>query len=424
MSHTHSEFKIKDDKVLVYRRSDSGDNWHCRIKFPNQPYIRRSLKTDIKEEAKKKASKIYEELSYRQEQGYSVVSRKFSAMCEGYLSRLLDDVEKGREREGKYKDHKIIIERYLKPYFGRKNVNLISNIDMEDYEQWRKDYWVSGEGSKLRYIEYERDGKIIRSKVGNRKTPSNNTLNYENAVLRNIFNYAAGKGFVIEGELPKVKNRTIKDNRRPAFDLKEYQKLIKTSEHRYKNARTKKLKFQRQLLHEYILFMANTGCRPIEAATLRWRDINEFTGKDKNGQKVKYLKISVRGKGKNRDFVPMQNTKTYLDRLKALLEDKEFGDRKLKPDDYVFSDENGNSIASFKKGFNQLLKAADLEYDNEGRKRTIYSFRHTYATFRLNMGGVSVYDLAMNMGTSVEMIERHYGHLKPQQVADRLTGFL
>jgi hypothetical protein len=54
------------------------------------------------------------------------------------------------------------------------------------------------------------------------------------------------------------------------------------------------------------------------------------------------------------------------------------------------------------------LKAAGLEYDTHGNKRSIYSLRHTYATFRLQHG-TNVYWLKKNMGTSVAMIERHYG---------------
>jgi hypothetical protein len=49
-----------------------------------------------------------------------------------------------------------------------------------------------------------------------------------------------------------------------------------------------------------------------------------------------------------------------------------------------------------------------------------YSFRHYYATQRLQKG-VSVYSLAENMGTSVQVIEDHYGHLKPEMVGDELT---
>ena len=49
-----------------------------------------------------------------------------------------------------------------------------------------------------------------------------------------------------------------------------------------------------------------------------------------------------------------------------------------------------------------------MEKDTHGDNRTIYSLRHTYATLRLQ-NGTNVYWLKKNMGTSVTMIERHYG---------------
>ena len=44
--------------------------------------------------------------------------------------------------------------------------------------------------------------------------------------------------------------------------------------------------------------------------------------------------------------------------------------------------------------------------------RRIYDLRHTYATMSL-AAGVSLFSLARRMGTSVEMIDRTYGHLAP-----------
>jgi integrase len=44
--------------------------------------------------------------------------------------------------------------------------------------------------------------------------------------------------------------------------------------------------------------------------------------------------------------------------------------------------------------------------------RRIYDLRHTYATMSL-AAGVSLFSLARRMGTSVEMIDRTYGHLTP-----------
>ena len=48
-------------------------------------------------------------------------------------------------------------------------------------------------------------------------------------------------------------------------------------------------------------------------------------------------------------------------------------------------------------------------HDRYGDKRAPYSLRHTYAPFALLYGRVNVFTLAVNMGTSVDMIEKHYG---------------
>jgi integrase len=53
------------------------------------------------------------------------------------------------------------------------------------------------------------------------------------------------------------------------------------------------------------------------------------------------------------------------------------------------------------------LEAAGLE------RRGPYAMRHTYATFSI-AAGIDMFVLARRMGTSVEMIDRHYGHLLPR----------
>jgi integrase len=42
--------------------------------------------------------------------------------------------------------------------------------------------------------------------------------------------------------------------------------------------------------------------------------------------------------------------------------------------------------------------------------RRVYDLRHTFATFALR-AGISTFDLSRYIGTSLTMIERHYGHL-------------
>ena len=52
--------------------------------------------------------------------------------------------------------------------------------------------------------------------------------------------------------------------------------------------------------------------------------------------------------------------------------------------------------------------------------RTLYSLRHTYATLRLE-AGVEVYNLAKNLGTSVQQIEWHYGHINTKKIVGDST---
>src|SRR3546814_11466031 len=67
----------------------------------------------------------------------------------------------------------------------------------------------------------------------------------------------------------------------------------------------------------------------------------------------------------------------------------------------------------------EMLKYTDLREGPSGIPRTTYCFRHTYATLRLS-AGVDVYILAQQMGTSVKMIEQHYGHVNTIKHADRV----
>ena len=54
------------------------------------------------------------------------------------------------------------------------------------------------------------------------------------------------------------------------------------------------------------------------------------------------------------------------------------------------------------------LREAGLERSSFGEKYSIYSFRHFYAVNALR-NGVGVFEVARNMGTSVQIIQEYYG---------------
>lgn len=63
-----------------------------------------------------------------------------------------------------------------------------------------------------------------------------------------------------------------------------------------------------------------------------------------------------------------------------------------------------------------------IKCQRKEQNRTLYSLRHTYATFALLNDGMDIHALAVQMGTSIGMIERHYSHLTPRLKKDMLTG--
>jgi integrase len=62
------------------------------------------------------------------------------------------------------------------------------------------------------------------------------------------------------------------------------------------------------------------------------------------------------------------------------------------------------------------VKAAGFVDEKRRATRRIYDCRHTYATMSL-AAGVSLFSLSRRMGTSVDMIDRTYGHLAPDAEA-------
>ena len=96
---------------------------------------------------------------------------------------------------------------------------------------------------------------------------------------------------------------------------------------------------------------------------------------------------------------------------------------KAKPVLPVFRLPDGTASQNLKQTFKRLMiDTGLLTCARTGQDRTLYSFRHTYATFALLNDGMDIHTLAIQMGTSIAMIERHYSHLTPRLRKEMLTG--
>jgi integrase len=78
---------------------------------------------------------------------------------------------------------------------------------------------------------------------------------------------------------------------------------------------------------------------------------------------------------------------------------------------------------SFSRLFDTYLEEHNLLIDPvTSKRRVLYSLRHTYATIALQIDNVEIHTLALQMGTSVAMIEQHYSHLDAVKAVHQLRG--
>ena len=389
VSRVINQQSFHDGKVVLYQLENRPKGlWLCRIKVPNGTgYIYRGTGTSEFYEARKFADNLLDELRIKVKLGKSITGPN--------LKRLVDEFETHSKAKGDQtvRDRAILafLKTYALQYFTKNKVTEINPKEIARFFDWRR----------LNSIK---------------TAPKETTIAHETSQFKTFLNWCYQRGHIdnkIEIERPKHTTQ-----RRPHFDQKDWNTLTRFLREWIKQAEHKSgpIVRDRIMLGSYVLIMANTGIRIGEARGLRWRDIDtEPTDKP---EEVNII-LRVKGKTGEREVVARtSDVQTYFQRIWELRTD-EIG-KKPTRDEYIFCHKDGTPIHSFKKGFEALITEAGVNVDSEDERRTIYSLRHTYATFRLQEG-VNHYVLARNMGTSVKMLENFYGHTSNRAMAGELT---
>lgn len=147
-----------------------------------------------------------------------------------------------------------------------------------------------------------------------------------------------------------------------------------------------------------VLFAAATGLRPGEWIALRHRDIDLDTATVHVERSYRNGRTKTPKTLRSRRSVPMQQIA-----VDAIL------DLPIrKPGALVFPAPEGGHIDQ--RNFRDRQWHPAQEHVGIDPLRRVYDLRHTFATFALR-AGLSIFDLSRHMGTSLTMIDRHYGHL-------------
>jgi integrase len=375
---------FRDGLIYLYKRADyKKPTWLCRVKVPNgKGYINRSTGTGDEHQAFKFADDLYNELLVKSLTGEVVSGKRIGPAIDGYVRRLEADKERLSV------SYKILLMKRARPFLERKTFNEVSASLLSEL------------------VDYLSDKST-------KKSLSPNSIKRIQSDLKHFFGWCVEQGHL--EQLPRFPKVNSKASRRPHFDAKDWQHLTRHLREfvKVENRATRR---NREMLRDYVLILANTGIRVGEARKLKWRDVREVPSSINGKSNVV---LTVQGKTGRREVVASSaDVKKYFQRLLELRKDELGHDPDI--ESFVFCHPDGSEIGSFKKSFASLMKSAGVEKDSFGEARTVYSLRHTYATFRL-LEGVNHYALAKNMGTSVAMLEQFYGHTTNVMAADELT---
>jgi len=382
-------------EVVLYKRGDS-KKWQARFKLKDLKWHRLATKQQNLQYAAQTACEAYDRARFLFEANVPISSKRFDVVARLAIEEMEALIASGNGKSV-YNDYITVTKKYLIPFFGNYNLTSIGYEELKKFGTWR-----------------------IKT-MG--RTPVLSTITTHNSAMNRVFDTALERGWIAQAQVPKLKNNGKKGTAREAFSLSEYKSLTSYMPSWMDKGHTEKTNQMRRLLRDYVLVLSNTGIRHgTEAMSLRWRDIEWIT---KDGER--YLQLTVNGKVGKRTAIARHNTQDYLRRIQertpniaqltfdALL--------KKKLNQKVFVLEDGTETNSLAGTFRILMRDSGLDKDREVKeKRTLYSLRHTYAHMSILNESMDVYTLAKQMGTSVKMIEQHYGHLNPAQKADVIAG--
>lgn len=392
-STTEGPIKLLDGDLTLYKRPTS-HQWQCRFKLATGAWHSASTGSDQLAEATTQAIAIYETVRVRLASDLAIKTRTFRQLAEQELAAAARVVQANPNKRT-HVDYIHIYTKYLIPFFGAYQINDITQELVDDYVAWR----ISQMGKNPKTYTQRRHAGLYKRVIERARTQGL-ISQHRNISLLEITGGAA--------------------QARPAFNQQEIKYLLEYMQDWERFGRNQRSNHMRRLCRVYVEFLLGTGIRQgTESMPIRWKSLQWHWICEK-----RYLRIWVSGKTGPRYLIARHFVIEALERLiawQALPYKNLDAVIEAKLDRKVFVFPAGDAPHSLDSVFERLMVESCLFKDAAGKNRTLYSLRHTYATFRLEEG-VDIHTLAKQMGTSVGMIERHYSKLTPMLSAERLAG--
>ena len=387
---------IQIHKKLRLDKRAGSDNWYARLTLPNGKRLVKTTKTEDVESAKEVALRLYYEVDARIQNKLPATTRKFGDVAKHAIARMETEIREGVGKQS-YKDYVQALNKWLIPYFGGTDIAKLDLAAVTAFDAWRT--------------------------AQNGKVPAQSTINNHNSALNRVLDEAELNGWIVKSLRPTLLNKGTKTQSRGSFSVEEYRVIYTALRTFHKQTPNEKSAATRETLRNYVLFLANTGVRHgTEALGLSWRNIEWY---ERDGER--YLAVNVDGKTNKRTAIARDSVENSLWRqaqLNPRIQAEDFDALiSSKLDEPVFTTRLSATVTvhNLNRAFNALLAELDLKTGADGRTRTLYSFRHFYATLNLERG-VTTHALSRQLGNSTQMLDRHYSKYSPLLNAEVHSG--
>ncbi len=395
---------IEDGNVLLFVRNGI---LQARIYKGDRRYLYRSLKTTKLDEARKEALRLLHITQFKQQAGLPLTQISMAQLIDEYVAMREKDyaLAKITTQTASNERHTSIhmlrqikrVVKFWREYCGGIAVDMIDNSVLRDYITWRKEYY-----HRIPVEQRPRNCKL---------NPADKTLQWELTLGKMLINHAHDRGYRGKTQLPTYSFTAKKKIVRPAFTRLDFKTLLQALRNLVRQTKSDRFYYARRLLQTYVLILSDTGMRVGEANNLKWADLTPIV----DGLGRKNYEIRVRGKTGVRSVVGRTNVYSYFERIRNLNAINDAGD-------YVFRMKDGSKIITLIDQFQRVLEQANIATNADGERYTLYSLRHFYAV-RFLRKGIPVWDIARNMGTSVQIIQDYYGkQATPAESATTLGG--
>ena len=429
-SYKKKEFEDKtyvydDVEAFIFKRGQTKKGiWYFRIwDTKRQKAVLRSLKTTNKELALTTAKQLYRDISgkiERNERLKQINTFELCDMWDKFLQTQISDIPHMGIVPKTYKSKRYWIKNW-KEYIKELRLDKTSIDKIKPQLTRAFSAWLEAKPKQTALHTGGRSREQINNNV--------------NEILKMYNQLAVRERYIRNDDIPQIdrlKYEVDDSVKRDIPTLNEYEIYYTFLKRKYI---TKKYNpkvppeelEKRKIFSEFILILANTGLRPKELLGIKVKEISDLINQSEDdiakGNVVLLVRKDNSKTGKSRQCVAP--VRKRFERIYASYQKIGITHQ---PEDYVFI----NAAFKRRKPLGRMIMHQRLRktlsdsglqeiYDKESKRVSLYSFRHFYAFFRL-INKLPIHILAKNMGTSVEHLEKTYGHITTTLHSDEITA--